>query len=197
MTLSGRSGTRQPMVYREAQMTAAARHSLRRREEGVSLSLCRVAACAVCAGQLNCFVRRRFFFWGGGVGWLGIQYRKMLIFSTPFGLWDVFSLFILDPDPGSGSDFFPPRIQIVSILDPGSASKIARFVPNMGTLWYSFQYGDFAYARIRIILETKRNSVADTDPVPFWPLDPGTGIDFFRIPDPNPICLRAKWQFFE
>ncbi len=45
------------------------------------------------------------------------------------------------------------------------------------------------------------------DPVPFWPLDPGSRISFFRIPDlgsrisdpgsriPNP-CLRAKWQFF-
>ncbi len=38
------------------------------------------------------------------------------------------------------------------------------------------------------------------DPVPFWPLDPdpGSGIGFFRIPDPgsripdpNPICFRA------
>jgi hypothetical protein len=23
------------------------------------------------------------------------------------------------------------------------------------------------------------------DPVPFWPLDPGSGIGFFRIPDPG------------
>ncbi len=29
------------------------------------------------------------------------------------------------------------------------------------------------------------------DPVPFWPLDPGSGIGFFRIPDPKPIFLRA------
>ncbi len=29
------------------------------------------------------------------------------------------------------------------------------------------------------------------DPVPFCPLDPGSGISFFRIPDPKPICLRA------
>ncbi len=27
-----------------------------------------------------------------------------------------------------------------------------------------------------------------------WPLDPGFGIDFFRIPDPQPIFLRAYWQ---
>ena len=47
MTLSGRSGTPQPMVYKEAQM--------RRREEGGSLSLCRVPACAAIAGQFNCF----------------------------------------------------------------------------------------------------------------------------------------------
>ena len=55
MTLSGRSGTPQPMVSKEAQMTPAARHSLRRREEGGSLSLCRVPACAAIAGQFNCF----------------------------------------------------------------------------------------------------------------------------------------------
>ncbi len=36
-------------------MTPAARHSLRRREEGGSLSLCRVPACAAVAGQFNCF----------------------------------------------------------------------------------------------------------------------------------------------
>jgi hypothetical protein len=29
------------------------------------------------------------------------------------------------------------------------------------------------------------------DPVPFWPLDPGSGIGFFRIPDPKAIFLRA------
>ncbi len=31
------------------------------------------------------------------------------------------------------------------------------------------------------------------DPVPFWPLDldQGSGIGFFRIPDPNPISIRA------
>ena len=29
------------------------------------------------------------------------------------------------------------------------------------------------------------------DPVPFWPLDPGSGISFFRIPDPKSIFLRA------
>jgi hypothetical protein len=29
------------------------------------------------------------------------------------------------------------------------------------------------------------------DPVPFWPLDPGSGIGFFRIPDPKPIFFRA------
>ena len=55
MTLSGRSGTPQPMVYKEAQMTPAARHSLRRREEGGSLSLCRVPACAAIVGEFNCF----------------------------------------------------------------------------------------------------------------------------------------------
>ncbi len=34
------------------------------------------------------------------------------------------------------------------------------------------------------------------DPVPFWPLDPGSGIGFFRILDPNPIFLRTYWQFW-
>ncbi len=34
------------------------------------------------------------------------------------------------------------------------------------------------------------------DPVPFWPLDPGSGIGFSRIPDPKPIYLRAYWKFF-
>ncbi len=34
------------------------------------------------------------------------------------------------------------------------------------------------------------------DPVPFWPLDPGSGIGFSRIPYPKPICLRAQWKFF-
>ena len=33
------------------------------------------------------------------------------------------------------------------------------------------------------------------DPVPFWPLDPGSGLGFFRIPDPKTIFLRAYWQF--
>ncbi len=55
MTRSGRSGTRQPMLYKEAKMTEAARHSLRRREEGGSLSLCRVPACAAIVGEFNCF----------------------------------------------------------------------------------------------------------------------------------------------
>ncbi len=32
--------------------------------------------------------------------------------------------------------------------------------------------------------------------VPFWPLDPGSGIGFFRILDPNPIFLRTYWQFW-
>jgi hypothetical protein len=45
-----------------------------------------------------------------------------------------------------------------------------------------------------------RGSVADPDPgsgiqdpVPFdpWIGDPGSGIGFFRIPDPKPILLRA------
>ncbi len=36
-------------------MTAAARHSLRRREEGGSLSLCGVPACAAIVGEFNCF----------------------------------------------------------------------------------------------------------------------------------------------
>ncbi len=31
----------------------------------------------------------------------------------------------------------------------------------------------------------------------FWPLDPGSGKGFFRIPDPKPIFLRAWGQFFE
>jgi hypothetical protein len=34
------------------------------------------------------------------------------------------------------------------------------------------------------------------DPVPFWPLDPGSRIGFFRIPDPKPIFLRVYWHFF-
>jgi hypothetical protein len=34
------------------------------------------------------------------------------------------------------------------------------------------------------------------DPVPFWPLNPGSGIGFFRILDPNPIFLRTYWQFW-
>ncbi len=38
----------------------------------------------------------------------------------------------------------------------------------------------FAVLRIRI-----------RDPMSFWPLDPGSGIGFFRIPDPKPIFLRA------
>ncbi len=33
------------------------------------------------------------------------------------------------------------------------------------------------------------------DPVPFWPLDPGSGIGFSgsRISDPKPIFIRAWW----
>ncbi len=56
---------------------------------------------------------------------------------------------------------------------------------------YTFSY-KFPVLRIRI-----------RDPVPFWPLDPGSGRGFFRIPDlgspipdPKPIYLRAKWKFF-
>jgi hypothetical protein len=30
-----------------------------------------------------------------------------------------------------------------------------------------------------------------------WIRDPGSGIGFFRIPDPKPIFLRAYGQFFE
>ncbi len=33
------------------------------------------------------------------------------------------------------------------------------------------------------------------DPVPFWPLDPGSGIGFFRIPDPKHILLRFNDNF--
>jgi hypothetical protein len=29
-----------------------------------------------------------------------------------------------------------------------------------------------------------------------WIRDPGSGIGFFRIPDPKPIFLRASWPFF-
>ena len=44
----------------------------------------------------------------------------------------------------------------------------------------------------------KRNA---WDTVPFWPVDPGSGIGFFsnprsRILDPNPIFLRTYWQFW-
>ncbi len=48
---------------------------------------------------------------------------------------------------------------------------------NIKILWLK---GAQAVLRIRI-----------RDPVPFWPLDPGSGIGFFRIPDPKPILLRA------
>ncbi len=39
------------------------------------------------------------------------------------------------------------------------------------------------------------------DTVPFWPLDPGSGKGFFRIPDlgswiPTPYFLRTYWQFW-
>ncbi len=40
-------------------------------------------------------------------------------------------------------------------------------------------------------LNKENTSVADPDPVLFWPLDPGSGIGFFRISDPKPIFLRA------
>ncbi len=42
-------------------------------------------------------------------------------------------------------------------------------------------------------------SVADPDPVLFWPLDPGSGIGFSgsRISDRKLIFLRAWWKFFE
>ncbi len=33
------------------------------------------------------------------------------------------------------------------------------------------------------------------DPVPFWPLDPGSGIGFFRIPDPNPYFWELSDSF--
>ena len=41
----------------------------------------------------------------------------------------------------------------------------------------------------RILVES---SVADPDPGSGAFLTPGSGIGFFRIPDPKPICLRAK-----
>ncbi len=34
------------------------------------------------------------------------------------------------------------------------------------------------------------------DPMPFWPLDPGSGIDFFRIPDPNPYFWELCDNFW-
>ncbi len=42
------------------------------------------------------------------------------------------------------------------------------------------------------------DSVADPDPgsVPFWPLDPGSGMGFFRIPDPKTIFWRALTIFW-
>ncbi len=112
-------------------MTAAARHSLRRREEGVSLSLCRVAACAVSAGQLNCFVRRRFFFGGGEWGGWGYSTVKcpylvhLLNFATFFHClsW----IRILDPDPTffyPGSKLFPSWIP-----DPHQKS------PDLSGIW--------------------------------------------------------------
>jgi hypothetical protein len=41
-------------------------------------------------------------------------------------------------------------------------------------------------------------SVADPDPGSgaFWPLDPGSGMGFFRIPDPNPIFLESLVTIF-
>jgi hypothetical protein len=45
---------------------------------------------------------------------------------------------------------------------------------------------------LRFIFFTFIHSVADPDPVPFLPLDPGSGIGFFRIPDPTIISESLK-----
>jgi hypothetical protein len=42
------------------------------------------------------------------------------------------------------------------------------------------------------ILRKDSGGVADPDPVPFWPLDPGSGIGLFRIPD-----LRSQPHIFQ
>ncbi len=50
------------------------------------------------------------------------------------------------------------------------------------------------------ILHRGRDEISVADPDPgsgaFWTLDPGSGIGFFRIPDPKTIFLWAFWHFF-
>jgi hypothetical protein len=62
------------------------------------------------------------------------------------------------------------------------------FLTSYFTFW-RFIYVLFPVLRIRI-----------RDPVPFWPLDPGSGIGFFRIPDlgsriPNPYFRELSDNF--
>ncbi len=47
----------------------------------------------------------------------------------------------------------------------------------------------------RFAIFTPIISVADPGSSVFWPQDPGSQMSFFRIPDPQPIFLRAWWQF--
>ncbi len=45
-------------------------------------------------------------------------------------------------------------------------------------------------------LSVLRIRIRDPGSGAFWPRDPGSGIGFFRIPDPKTILLRVFWQFF-
>jgi hypothetical protein len=65
-------------------------------------------------------------------------------------------------------------------------------------LFFSFWVNNLRYlAKLPQIdkseLKPVITSVADPDPGSgaFLPLDPGSGMGFFRIPDPKPIFLRA------
>ncbi len=83
--------------------------------------------------------------------------------------------FDMDPDP---------RIHTNQITYPDPALFFSGFQDAKQNFLLISCCWSFTVLRIRI-----------RDPVPFWPLDPGAGIGFFRIPDPKHIFWKFSDNF--
>ncbi len=73
-----------------------------------------------------------------------------------------------------------------SVADPGCLPRI----PDP-TFLSRIQGWKNPRSQIRIRIKESVLRIRIRYPVPFWPLDSGSGIGLFRIPDPKPIFLRA------
>ncbi len=88
-----------------------------------------------------------------------------------------------------------------------SVDEVSRVWMRSSQVWIKFRWSR-VWMRSAAKLWTRFSGVVRTsdcqavlrilirDPVPFWPLDPGSGIGFFQIPDPKPKFWELSDDFW-